>query len=135
VRALAQRSSQATRDIAGLIAASSTSVATGTTRLVQATGTALADLAGAVEDLSTTISGVAAAGAEQSVAIVEINQTVSRMDQDTQSNAAAADRTVAATRALDVRVGRLETLLGEFTNGTRAALEAEFPPRRGARPA
>jgi methyl-accepting chemotaxis protein len=126
VRALAQRSSQAARDIAVLIGASSSSVATGT-RLVQATGTALEGLAAAVEDLSATIGSIAAAGSEQSTAILEINQAMSRMDQDTQSNAAAADRTVSATQALDGQVGRLEGLLGQFTLGTMAALEAEFP--------
>lgn len=111
VRALAQRSSQAARDIAGLIGARSESVAKGA-HLVQDTGAALSELASPIEGLTT--------------AILEINQAVTRMDRDTQSNTAAADRTVAATRALDQQVECLAALLGQFTLGTSAAMSAEF---------
>jgi methyl-accepting chemotaxis protein len=127
VRVLAQRSSQAARDIAGLIGASSKSVATGA-RLVQDTGAALSELSTSIEGLTDAIRSIAGAGSEQTTAILEINQALARMDQDTQSNTAAADRTVAATQALDAQVERLEALLGQFTLGTSAAMAAEFRP-------
>ncbi len=127
VRALAQRSSQAARDISGLIATSGQSVAAGCV-LVEQTGSELGKLANAVEDLSRTIARVAGAGSEQSVAILQINRAVARMDQDTQTNAAAADRTVAATKSLNTEIDRLDSILAKFTFGTRAAMEVEFSP-------
>ncbi len=129
VRVLAQRSAKAARDIAELIGNSSESVAAGS-RMVQETGTALGEIAASVESLTSTISSIAAAGSEQTTAILEINQTVSRMDQDTQANSAAADRTVNATRALDGQVGKLEDLLGQFRLGTAAAMAAELGTER-----
>ncbi len=128
VRSLAQRSSQAARDISGLITASSRSVATGT-RLVQDTGSELERLAASIETLTRTISVVASSGAEQSTAILEINQAVSRMDQDTQTNSAASERMVAGTQDLNGQINRLDALVNRFTFGTRAAMQAEFGTR------
>ncbi|MCU0987993.1 MAG: methyl-accepting chemotaxis protein [Acetobacteraceae bacterium] len=143
VRVLAQRSANAARDIAQLIEASSQSVSAGT-RMVQQTGAALGDITAAIESLTATISEIATAGGEQTTGILEINQAVSRMEQDTQSNTQVADRTVQASKALDQQVEALETLLEQFSLGTEKAMKAEFsgeklvraevsaPPRRRA---
>jgi methyl-accepting chemotaxis protein len=125
VRALAQRASAAANDIGALIRASGESVASGT-RLVESTGSALASLLREIETLSEMISSLAAAGREQSTALGEISEAVSRMDRDTQSNAVVAERSAAAARALDAQMERLDSLLGQFTFGTGRAMAAEF---------
>jgi methyl-accepting chemotaxis protein len=132
VRVLAQRSANAARDIAQLIEASSQSVSAGT-RMVQQTGTALGEITAAIESLTATISEIATAGGEQTTGIVEINQAVSRMEQDTQSNTQVADRTVQASKALDQQVEALEALLEQFSLGTEMAMKAEFGERAVAR--
>jgi methyl-accepting chemotaxis protein len=132
VRVLAQRSANAARDIAQLIEASSQSVSAGT-RMVQQTGTALGEITAAIESLTATISEIATAGGEQTTGIVEINQAVSRMEQDTQSNTQVADRTVQASKALDLQVEALEALLEQFSLGTELAMKAEFAAEKPVR--
>ncbi len=132
VRNLAQRASQAARDISVRIAASSTCGIAGV-RLVQETGEGFAALAGSVQDLTARIGGAAAAGAEQTVAILQVGQATARMDRDTQSNSVIAARTVSAAHALEVQAVRLEEALGRVSFGTKAAMKAEFSARSARR--
>jgi methyl-accepting chemotaxis protein len=104
VRALAERCTAAARDIAALVRDSGTQVAEGVT-MVEATGAALAEIDGAVHQLTEAIGRIAAAGREQALGIDEINQAVTSMDTLTQQNAALADESLRSARALagDVR--------------------------------
>lgn len=99
VRALAQRSSNAAREINDLIAKSATQVKTGV-ELVGRTGQALHQIVDSVSEISTLVSDIASSARQQSSSLAEINNSVSQLDQSTQQNAARLEETTAASETL-----------------------------------
>lgn len=99
VRALAQRSSDAAREIADLIATSQKQVNEGV-NLVNQTGTMLGEIDGLVAEVDRLVQEIAAAAGEQSTGLGEINSAVNQLDQVTQQNAAMFEETAAAVAAL-----------------------------------
>ncbi|MFA4938680.1 methyl-accepting chemotaxis protein [Brevundimonas sp.] len=113
VRALAQRSADAAREIKGLIAASSASVGDGA-RLVAQTGGALTALIGQVAEINLLAAEIAASAREQAVGLAEVNVAVNQMDQTTQQNAAMVEQTTAANQALSHEAETLAELVSRF---------------------
>ncbi len=113
VRALAQRSADAAREIKELIAASSASVGEGA-RLVSRTGGALTALIGQVARINELAGEIAASANEQAVGLVEVNTAVNQMDQTTQQNAAMVEQTTAANQALSHEAEQLAALIQRF---------------------
>jgi methyl-accepting chemotaxis protein len=113
VRALAQRSAEAAREIKSLIGASSASVGEGA-RLVARTGGALTALIGQVAQINSLAAEIAASAREQAVGLAEINTAVNQMDQTTQQNAAMVEQTTAANQALGQEAERLADLVAGF---------------------
>ncbi|WP_428152991.1 methyl-accepting chemotaxis protein [Brevundimonas sp.] len=113
VRALAQRSADAAREIKGLIAASSASVGEGA-RLVSQTGGALTALISQVADINLLAAEIAASAREQAVGLAEVNVAVNQMDQTTQQNAAMVEQTTAANQALSHEAEQLAELVSRF---------------------
>jgi hypothetical protein len=72
VRALAQRSAEAAKEIKGLISASAAQVAQGVD-LVGATGKALARIVEHVAEIDKVVSGIAGSAQEQSTALHQVN--------------------------------------------------------------
>jgi methyl-accepting chemotaxis protein len=99
VRALAQRSAQAAKEIKGLISASATQVDQGVL-LVTQTGEALGRIAARVVEINTIVSDIAASAQEQATGLQQINVSINEMDQVTQQNAAMVEQTTAASHAL-----------------------------------
>lgn len=99
VRALAQRSSDAAREINDLIANSAGQVRRGVT-LVDKTGEALKEIADSVSEIAGLVSDIAGASRQQSANLVEINSAVMQLDQSTQQNAARLEETTAASEGL-----------------------------------
>ncbi|MCX7888105.1 MAG: methyl-accepting chemotaxis protein [Rhodobacteraceae bacterium] len=99
VRALAQRSSDAAREINELISSSARHVKRGVVLVGQA-GEALRGIVGSVTNISRHVSGIAAAAEQQSVGLAEINTAVNQLDQVTQQNAAMFQESTAASLAL-----------------------------------
>ena len=124
VRTLAQRSSDAAKDIAGLIQESAGHVGEGV-RLVQRTGESLNRITGGIDELARAIGDIATAGREQSQGVSEVNDAVAQLDGATQENAAAAERAAAAVRELRGEIAELSDLVGRFVfeadRGRRAA--------------
>ncbi|MBD3837210.1 methyl-accepting chemotaxis protein [Brevundimonas sp.] len=116
VRALAQRSAGAAKEIKLLIGASSASVGEGA-RLVARTGGALTALIGQVAQINTLAAEIAASAREQAVGLAEINTAVNHMDQTTQQNAAMVEQTTAANQALSQEADRLADLVARFRLG------------------
>jgi methyl-accepting chemotaxis protein len=127
VRTLAQRSSEAAKDISGLITSSTTEVAQGV-QLVRSAGDALDKIVGASKRVTTTVSDISAASAEQASGIGEVSQAVAHMDEMTQQNAALAEESAASALSLSKHIERLNALVDAFRTGqgNRAALGA--PP-------
>jgi methyl-accepting chemotaxis protein len=99
VRALAQRSSDAAREINDLIANSASQVRRGVA-LVDKTGDALKQIADSVSEIAGLVSDIAVASRQQSANLVEINSAVTQLDQSTQQNAARLEETTAASEGL-----------------------------------
>ncbi len=119
VRALAQRSSDAAKEIKGLILESTDQVGRGV-NLVRKTGESLATIVGAVSGVADLVNEIAVSAREQSVGISEINTAVSQLDQVTQQNAAMVEESTAASHALR---SEAETLAG-FVQRFRTSDEA-----------
>jgi methyl-accepting chemotaxis protein len=134
VRALAQRSAEAAKEIKGLISESSRQVASGVD-LVGQTGQALKRIVEEVAEINDLVSQIAASAEEQSIGLQEVNTTVVQMDQVTQQNAAMVEQSTAASRQLADETTNLQALIGRFNYG-EVAIQASTraPSRPAARP-
>jgi methyl-accepting chemotaxis protein len=99
VRSLAQRSSQAAKDIAQLITTSTGQVKDGV-QLVDQAGAALTEIIGSVKSVADTVSDIASASREQSVGIEQVNKALTQIDDVTQQNAALVEENAATARVL-----------------------------------
>ena len=99
VRALAQRASDAVREISQLIETSTTQVQDGV-KMVGRTGAALDQIVASVRQIFDRMGEIAASAEEQARGIVEINGAVTQLDQTTQHIANMTDMSAASGRAL-----------------------------------
>ncbi|KEO51749.1 methyl-accepting chemotaxis protein [Thioclava pacifica] len=113
VRALAQRSSDAAREIATLITASSEQVSRGV-GLVGETGRALQGILSSVVDIAARVSEIASGAQEQAQGLNEINSAMNQLDQVTQQNAAMFEQTTAASHALNASATALRDTTSQF---------------------
>lgn len=113
VRALAQRSSDAVRDISALIDISGREVSNGV-ELVNKTGEALAVIVEEVKAITEQVGEIAKSSAEQSEGFSEVNKAVSELDQVTQRNAAMFEETTAASRSLQEIASQLHQAMDSF---------------------
>ncbi len=125
VRALAQRSADAARQIKGLIVTSGTQVASGVS-LVEETGNALQRISGQVNEINALVGDIAAAAQDQATGLGEINEAVNQMDQTTQQNAAMVEQSTAASRSMADEAEGLSQLISQFRLG-----EASEPAQVG----
>ncbi len=114
VRALAQRSADAAKEIKGLIGASSVQVEKGV-NLVDRTGQSLQRLLALVEKINHRVAAIAASAAEQATGLKEVNSAMNQMDQVTQQNAAMVEQSTAASHALAQEADTLATLVQRFS--------------------
>jgi len=113
VRALAQRSADAAKEIKSLIAASSAQVGSGV-QLVGQTGEALRRILSQVNDINAVISAIASDARQQSVALTEINSAITQLNEVTQQNASMVERSNDAGRKLTQETESLAQLVGQF---------------------
>jgi len=113
VRALAQRSGDAAREIRTLIGSSVEQIDAGAGK-VQAAGATMQRVVGAIEQVAGTVDGISRAAEEQAHGIEQVNQTVAEMDRSTQQNAAMVEQATAATAQLRQQAGNLVQLLTRF---------------------
>ncbi len=113
VRALAQRSSEAAKQIKGLISTSAHHVKNGVS-LVGRSGDALTHIVESVESISDLIASIANASRDQSTGLSEINSGVVQLDDVTQQNAAMVEQATAASHAMRAEAERLGELVSSF---------------------
>ncbi|WP_374655711.1 methyl-accepting chemotaxis protein [Phenylobacterium sp.] len=128
VRALAQRSADAAKEIKALISNSTAQVARGV-KLVGDTGEALTGIVAKVTEIDGLISEIAQSANEQSTSLNEVNSAVNQMDQVTQQNAAMVEEVTAAAASLKGEGVELEKLVSRFNTGAAVAA-----PRARGRP-
>ncbi|AGG89999.1 MULTISPECIES: methyl-accepting chemotaxis protein [Rhodanobacter] len=121
VRELAQRSSEAARDIRRLITGSEQAVRTGLER-VSRTGEVIESIGSSVDRLAETVTAILAAGRAQADEIAAASQAVIAMDAMTQENAALGEQAAAASRAMLESVTALVRDVGFFTLPDEAAV-------------
>lgn len=119
VRALAQRSAEAAKEIKELITASTSHVEEGVS-LVGETGKALERIVAQVLDINNVVTAIAAGAKEQAIGLQQVNTAVSQMDQTTQQNAAMVEQTTAASHSLSEKTSELDRLIGSFNIGEPA---------------
>ena len=113
VRALAQRSSEAAREINVLITESSNHVKEGVS-LVNEAGVSLDQISGSVAKIASHISDIATSANEQSAGVSEINTSVAHLDRTTQDNSAKFQHTLDSSRSMTQEAVSLRRALGQF---------------------
>ncbi|MDR7230749.1 methyl-accepting chemotaxis protein [Caulobacter sp. BE264] len=113
VRALAQRSAEAAKEIKTLISNSTNQVNEGVS-LVGETGQALHRIIAGVQDLNRIVAEIAASANEQATGLHQVNTAVNQMDQATQQNAAMVEQSTAASHALSNEARQLGRLVERF---------------------
>ncbi|GGB84591.1 methyl-accepting chemotaxis protein I [Pseudoduganella buxea] len=134
VRALAQRSAAAAKEIKELIGASISQVDAGGTLVAQA-GQTMTDIVQNVRQVSQIIGEIEAAGTEQEAGILQMHQTLAEIDASTQQNAALVEEAFAASAALHEQAEQLAERASAFQLGTVPARGASKPAARLALPA
>ncbi len=127
VRALAQRSAEAAKEIKTLIKDSGNHVSSGV-KLVGESGDALKNIVEQVVAINALVNDMAQAAQQQSTGIEEVNVAVSQMDQVTQQNAAMVEQSTAASRSLAEETSELTRMVGFFTV-TNAPVVTRMPAR------
>src|SRR5450631_1398269 len=120
VRALAQRSAEAAKQIKALISASSQQVSQGVD-LVGQTGKTLRSIAAKVGEIDAVVSEITASAQEQATGLNEVNTAVNQMDQVVQQNAAMVEQATAASHSLKGETAELVRLLSRFALGESVA--------------
>jgi methyl-accepting chemotaxis protein len=129
VRALAQRSAQASKDIKELIATTDASVVEGVQLARQASG-ALGDITLSIRKVADIVSEIAAASQEQSTGIDQVSRAITDMDEMTQQNAALVEGTNAALNSAKSQIDELQGAVSFFTSDApnRTPVAIELPP-------
>jgi len=113
VRQLAQRSSQAAREIKDLIERTVQDVAAGVD-VVQGVGGVMQDIVASAQRTRELMDEVANAAREQQLGVKQIGEAVQELDRNTQQNAALAEETATASAAQRDAALRMAALVDEF---------------------
>ncbi len=128
VRSLAQRSSQAAKDIKDLITSSNMQIKDGVA-LVNRAGTALGEIVNSIKDVAGIVSDIANASTEQASGIEQVNKALTRMDVVTQQNSALVEENAATTKTLEQQAKAMDERVAFFK------LKADAESREEARSA
>jgi len=144
VRALAQRSAGAAKEIKALIEDTVARVGSGS-KLVDEAGLTMEEIVGAVRGVNNVISSITVASQEQSQGIVQVHTAVGEIDRMTQQNAALVDKAAAAAETMRKQAAQLVQAVAAFRSDAHApaaaqaraaarerAADAQVPPRAEA---
>ncbi|MDX2205113.1 MAG: PAS domain-containing methyl-accepting chemotaxis protein [Hyphomicrobiaceae bacterium] len=134
VRALAQRSAGAAKEIKNLISTSSAQVSDGV-QLVAEAGRAIERILTQVNDINAVVLGIASGAQEQATGLAQVNSAISHMDQMTQQNASMVEEATAASHTMVQESQGLARLIAEFKLGQRTHSAVAAPSRAPANPA
>jgi methyl-accepting chemotaxis protein len=113
VRALAQRSASAAREIKTLISDSVERVEQGTA-LVDRAGETMTEIVQSIQRVTDIMGEISSASSEQSSGVQQVCQAVTQMDQATQQNAALVEQSAAAAESLKQQAGQLVQAVAVF---------------------
>ncbi|GAB7545535.1 methyl-accepting chemotaxis protein [Cupriavidus sp. 8B] len=113
VRALAQRSASAAKEIVQLISTTVSQVENGTHQVDEA-GSTMTEVVQAVRRVTDIMAEISAASNEQSTGIEQIGLAVNQMDEVTQQNAALVEEAASAAQALAEQADVLKAAVASF---------------------
>ncbi|MDX9844258.1 MAG: methyl-accepting chemotaxis protein [Aquabacterium sp.] len=134
VRNLAQRSSEAAKEIKHLITDSVSRVEQGTGQVDRA-GATMNEIVTSIRRVSDIVAEISAASTEQSAGVSQVGEAVMQLDQTTQQNAAMVEQMAAAASSLRSQAQDLVQTVAAFkvTGGAQSATLAT-PARATSRP-
>ena len=134
VRSLAQRSSQAAKDIKDLIVNSGGQVKEGV-ELVNRAGSALTEITDSIKQVADLVSDIASASAEQSTGIDQVNKALTQMDEVTQQNSALVEENAATAKTLESQARAMDERIAFFKIAEGDGLaRARRPPQQRSKP-
>ncbi|WP_137731917.1 methyl-accepting chemotaxis protein [Pseudaquabacterium pictum] len=113
VRTLSQRTTQAAREIEGLIRAAAEQTESGST-LVHQAGSTMDEVRLSVRQVAELINEISAASRAQTGGMQSVNQAISDIDRSTQQNAALVEQAAAAAESMREQTRRLTGLVAAF---------------------
>jgi methyl-accepting chemotaxis protein len=119
VRELAQRSSNAAKEIGNLLSKSRGEVDHGV-KLVEKAGNALDGIGSHVLSINSHIGEIMESTREEAQTLVDINASVNQLDAMTQQNAAMVEETTAAIHRLAGEAAEMDQRLGLFNLGVKS---------------
>jgi methyl-accepting chemotaxis protein len=127
VRALAQRSAEAAKEIKSLISTSSSQVGSGV-QLVAESGKALDRIIAQVSKINGIVAEIATSAQQQASSLQQVNTAIRQMDETTQKNATMVEESNAASHSLSQETSQLANLVEQFQVEGRdgAALRREL---------
>ena len=136
MRSLAQRSSQAAKDIKDLITNSSVQVKQGVD-LVNRAGASLTEIVESIKKVAAIVSDIANASMEQASGIEQVNKALTQMDEVTQQNSALVEENAATSKTLEHQAKAMDERVAFFriddaAEGRHTAQPAHAPERRPA---
>ncbi len=127
VRNLAQRSAQAAKNTADMIAESVRKAEDGV-RISGEVSASFGKIAASSQKVNDLVGELAASGKEQAQGIKEVATAVSQMDKVTQQNAANAEESASASEELSSQAQELAAMVGQFRlSGTNNVAPAKAP--------
>jgi methyl-accepting chemotaxis protein len=138
VRSLAQRSSQAAKDIKDLITNSSVQVKSGV-ELVNRTGTSLEEILASIKNVAALVGDIAVASKEQATGLDQVSKALTQMDEVTQQNSALVEENAATAKTLQQQSAAMTDRVGFFRieEGLGAAApqpQVQAPVREAPKP-
>ncbi|CAB3897091.1 hypothetical protein LMG26686_04292 [Achromobacter mucicolens] len=121
VRALAQRSASAAKEIKQLIGDSVGNVEAGSS-LVGEAGSTMNDIVTQVRRVADLIAEIGAAAHEQGQGISQVGDAINQLDQTTQQNASLVEESAAAAHSLNAQAATLVKLVSVFRLAEEEAL-------------
>ena len=133
VRTLAQRSSQAAKDIKDLITNSNGQVKEGVA-LVNQAGAALAEIVESIKSVAEVVSDIAGASIEQASGVEQVNKALTQMDEVTQQNSALVEENAATAKTLEHQAKTMDERVAFFKIGETTAAHATAAHATAAKP-
>jgi len=129
VRSLAQRSATAAKEIKSLIDESVISVEAGS-RLVGQAGSTMTEVVDSVKRVTTIMTEITTANREQNASIERVNQSIAKMDEVTQQNAAMVEEAASAAQSMHNEADHLSAAISVFKLGGGEEIAVAALPAR-----
>jgi methyl-accepting chemotaxis protein len=118
VRALAQRSAAAAREIRDLITESNQTITQGA-KLVQQAGATMEEIVEAARRVTDIVGAISSSSETQSAGVAQVATVVAQVDESTQQNASLVQESAAAAESLEAQARTLLEAVGQFTTAEK----------------